>query len=111
VIAEEDPDLVILFLMDNSTYYSRGEDGSCNLPKKDSDGKFHIEGELIICGRETQEAHFAALRPLLEAVGKKKCLWVSPMPRYQLKSCCDNPLHITNRHTRYYKDDMDMQID
>jgi hypothetical protein len=33
------------------------------------------------------------------------------MPRYQLHICCDNPHHIINRHTRYFKDDMDMQID
>jgi hypothetical protein len=111
VITQEDPDLVIMFLMDNSTYYARGEDGNCNLPKRDAAGKFHIEGELVICSRDTQEAHFAARRPLLEAVGKKKCLWVAPMPRYLLHSCCDNPNHITNRHTRYYKDDMDMQLD
>jgi hypothetical protein len=111
VITQEDPDLVIFFLNDNSTYYARGEDGSCNLPKKDQSGKFHIEGELVISSRDTQAAHFAAMRPLLEAVGKKKCLWVAPMPRYLLRGCCDNPSHITNRSTRYYKDEMDMQLD
>jgi hypothetical protein len=57
--------------MDNSTFYVRSEDGSRSLPKRGPDEKFHIEGELQVCGRETQIGQFEASKPLLGAVGKK----------------------------------------
>jgi hypothetical protein len=45
---------------------------------------------------------------IFDAVGKKKCLWVAPFPRYLLHSYCDDPRHITSR---YYREDMEEQLD
>jgi hypothetical protein len=36
--------------------------------------KYHIQGELQICGRESQISQLEAFKPILDAVGKKKCL-------------------------------------
>jgi hypothetical protein len=110
-LIDEDPELVILQMMDNSTYFARAENGSRNLPKKGEDDKFHVEGELQVCGKETQIGQFDAIRPLFDAVGKKKCLWVAPFPRYLLQSCCDDPGHVTNITSRYYREDMEEQLD
>jgi hypothetical protein len=110
-LIDEDPELVILQMMDNSTFFARAEDGSRYLPKKGLDDKFHVEGELLVCGRETQISQFEAIRPLFDAVGKKKCLWVAPFPHYLLRSCCDDPGHVTNITSRYYREDMEEQLD
>jgi signal recognition particle GTPase len=37
-IREKDPTTIIYFLLDNSVFYGRHEDGSCSAPKKGSDG-------------------------------------------------------------------------
>jgi hypothetical protein len=110
-LIDEDPELVILQIMDNSTFFARAEDGSRNLPKRGLDEKFHVEGELLVCGRETQISHFDTIRPLFDAVGKKKCLWVAPFPRFLLRSCCNDPGHVTNINSRYYREDMEEQLD
>jgi hypothetical protein len=110
-ISDEDPDLIILQLLDNSVFYARAEDGSRALPKKGADDKYHIQGELQICGRESQISQLDTFKPILDAVGKKKCLWVAPMPRYLLKNCCADPSHITNRHHRFFQEDMEEQLD
>jgi hypothetical protein len=45
-IREKDPTTIIFFLLDNSVFYGRQEDGSCAAPKKGSDGIYHVEGEV-----------------------------------------------------------------
>jgi hypothetical protein len=110
-IADEDPDLIVLQLLDNSVFYARAEDGSRVLPRKGADNWYHVEGELQICGRESQISQLEAFKPILDAVGKKNCLWVAPMPRYLHKNCCADPSHITNRNHRFFQEDMEEQLD
>jgi hypothetical protein len=109
-IAKEDPYLVIFQLIDNSSFYVRGNDGSRQLPKKTGDD-YHLEGELFVCARETQFDHLRTLRPLFESVGKKHSLWLAPMPRYVVAGCCTNPRHAPNRADPYFQDDMSTQLD
>jgi hypothetical protein len=110
VISKEDPDLVIFQLINNSSFYVRGEDGSRQLPRRTEDDH-HLEVELFVCARETQFEHLRTLRPLFEAVGKKNSLWLSPMPRYVVAGCCTNPRHAPNRADPYFQDDMSTQLD
>jgi hypothetical protein len=105
-IHDEDPDLVILQVLENSCFYVKQEDGSRQLPKKGPDEVFHIEGEVQVCTRETQLEHFYTLRPLLDAVGKKKTLLMAPLPRYITSGCCTDRGHTTNRQDPYYKENM-----
>jgi hypothetical protein len=48
-VADEDPAVVILQLLDNSVFYVKTEDGSRHLPRQDGDGVFHVDGELRVC--------------------------------------------------------------
>jgi hypothetical protein len=64
-IAEEDPAAVVLYLMDNSVFFVRQEDGSRHLPIKARDGIFHATGELRVCTGDVQEEQFRTLRPIL----------------------------------------------
>jgi hypothetical protein len=110
-IAEEDPAVVVLHLMDNSVFYAKKEDGSRQLPTKDERGVYHVEGELRVCAGEVQEDHFRAMRPIFDVIGRRKCIWVAPMPRYVAAACCSNPAHVSNRQDQYYPKDLRMQLD
>jgi hypothetical protein len=77
-----DPGTVVLHLLDSNIFYVRGPDGSRELPKKEDDGKYHVKGELVVCSYDQQTEHFNSLKPILDAIGKRPCLSMSPLPRY-----------------------------
>jgi hypothetical protein len=39
----------------------------------------------------------AAMKPLLNLVGKKRGIVIAPLPRYIVAGCCSNPEHCSNR--------------
>jgi hypothetical protein len=102
----KDPDLVILQVLENSSFYVKHEDSSRQLPRRGEDNIFHIDGEVQVCPRDMQYEHFHALRPLLDVVGKKKNLLMAPMPRYLTAGFCNNRSHTTNREDQYFREDM-----
>jgi hypothetical protein len=105
-LAEEDPAVVVLQLMDNSVFYVKKGDGSRQLPKQDMAGTYHVDGELRVCAGEVQEDHFRTMRPIFDIIGRRKCIWVAPIPRYVTAGCCGNQLHVSNRFDQYYLEDM-----
>jgi hypothetical protein len=74
---QEDPAAVVLFMMDGSVSYTKGQDGSRTLPRLGKDSKFHIDGDLVVCSAKTQAEHLNTLRLNLEAVGRRPCIRVS----------------------------------
>jgi hypothetical protein len=76
-IANEDPGAVVLQILDGSMFYTRSPDGSRVLPKKSSDGRYHIEGELVVCSPDTQMEHFISMRTILDAIGKRPCIIIT----------------------------------
>jgi hypothetical protein len=68
-IKDEDPAVVVLFLLDNSIFYTRCQDGGRALPKKKEDSRFHAVGESVVASRDIQTGHFHALKLVLDAVG------------------------------------------
>jgi hypothetical protein len=111
IVLDVDPDLVILQLLDNSCFYVKQEDGSRQLPKVNKDDICHIKGEVQVASRETQMEHFHTIRPLIDAVGKKKTLLVAPLPRYITTGCCSDRGHTINRLDPYYRENMNMQLE
>jgi hypothetical protein len=110
-IAEEDPAVVVLYLMDNSVFFVRQEDGSRHLPVQTEDGNFHVVGELRVCSGDVQEEQFRTMKPIFNVIGKRKCLWVAPIPRYVTRGCCEDRTHVSNRTDMYYLEDMRLQLD
>jgi hypothetical protein len=110
-IDQEDPAAVVLFMMDGSVFYTRGQDGSRTLPRRGEDGKFHIKGDLTVCSQEIQAEHLNTMKPILDAVGRRPCIVISPMPRYVVEGCCQDPEHVKNRGERYFRDNMQRQLD
>jgi hypothetical protein len=96
-------DFIIFCVLDNSVYYSLLDDGSTNAAFKDQEGKFHMEGDIIISSKSAQHALFKNLQPLLEASGGKPSILCAPMPRYLMVGCCEEPGHMPNRKLRTYE--------
>jgi uncharacterized membrane protein YgcG len=105
-IEDMDPATVILQLLDNSTFYGRGRDGSRVLARKGDDNKYHIEGEVTIGSKETQIEHLRELKPLLELLDKRRGIIITPLPRYVTKACCENPEHCSNGRFLDFKQQM-----
>jgi hypothetical protein len=61
------PGAIVLQLLDNSYYYTKGPDGSRTLPTREPDGRYHVKGDLVLCASETQADHLQALKPILDA--------------------------------------------
>jgi hypothetical protein len=81
-IQEMDLSVIVFYCLDNSMYYSRSSDGSRTAPRRGDDGVYHIDGEVTIASSHVCREHLAALKPLLELVGKKRGIVISPLPRY-----------------------------
>jgi hypothetical protein len=109
-IKDEDPATVVLFLLDNSCFYTRCEDGGRMLPKKMADGIVHVPGEMVVASRDVQTEHFHALRPVLDAIGKRPVLIVSPLQRYIVGGCCQDVRHVANRLDRGFQEDQKQQL-
>jgi hypothetical protein len=74
------------------------------------DGKYHVKGELMVASYDQQTDHFNALKPILDAIGKRPCLIVAPMPRFIIDGCCKDARHVSNRLDPFFQDQLD-QLD
>ena len=63
------PDAIVFQLLDNILYQGRCLDGSTSLQSKDGDGRFHVEGELILAPKTSQLNIFNMLKPVMRQQG------------------------------------------
>jgi hypothetical protein len=110
-IEQEDPEVIVLELLDNSVFFGKQEDGSRILPRKGEDDVYHIEGEIQVCSREVQSEQFQMLKPFFDTAEGRKIIWMAPTLRYVTGSCCDLEQHITNKNDQYLREDMTIQLD
>jgi hypothetical protein len=80
------------------------------LPKKREDGRIHAVGELVVASRDIQTEHFHTLKPVLDAVGSRQCLMISPLQRYIVGGCCQDVRHVANRLDRGYQEEQKQQL-
>ena len=92
------PDCLIIQALDNSAYYCLHEDGTLSLPTRSyTDGKFHVEGELMVASEDQTKALLKLLLPLLKAVPGAQVILVTCLPRYINSPCCANTAHSVGR--------------
>jgi hypothetical protein len=65
----------------------------------------------MVASSEQQTEHFHALKPILDTMGKRPCLIVSPMPRFIIDRCCKDARHVSNRLDPFFQDDQLDQLD
>jgi hypothetical protein len=92
----DDNPVIIFHLYDNNVYFAAGEDGSRSLPVKIGN-TYHIPGKLEYADRQVLKNLVNTSAPLLRAGGSCPKFILSPLLRYLIISCCDDPAHITNR--------------
>ena len=51
------------------------------------------------------------MKPILEAVGQKPFIIVTPMRRYACSTCCENGSHITNYNAEDYDESMETGLE
>ncbi len=89
-------------MFDNSVYQTGGLGGVRYLPDKDQYGQFHITGTLQVADKDAVKEMVSLLAPLFKALGHLRKLILTPLARYWLKPCCENPDHHTNYSSSSY---------
>jgi hypothetical protein len=87
---------VVYQLFDNSVYMACS-DGQRAAPCKGRDNKYHVAGRLELSTREEFRELFTTCLPLLRAGLMHTKILLTPLNRYLLKACCDDPTHVSNR--------------
>ncbi len=91
------PETVILQLFDNSVYLGESEDGVTAPAERGPAGNFHIEGEILLAGKDQLRRLFALCEKLIKSFKHCRILMITPLARYSAGPCCDNPQHMPNR--------------
>jgi hypothetical protein len=105
-ILKHNPDTIVFQLLDNSIYFAKMSDGGTIPSRKGLDGKYHVDGELVLASRETQQQLLKTCRPLFEVAAGRKAVIVAPLPRYITAGCCNDEDHVSNRRNPSFKADL-----
>ena len=87
---------IIYQLYDSSVYFASSAPGEQALPRRGSDGKYHVNGELIVADWPTFKKIFYMSIPLLRAGGDNRKIILSPLPRFSTSKCCEDSKHVTD---------------
>ena len=86
---------LILSVMDSSIFWGETDEGAAPA-KKLADNHFHLEGNVVLAGKEIVGERFALAAPLLQAVSGYNTILLSPIPRYLTGGCCREESHCSN---------------
>ena len=89
------PDIMVIQLLDNNSFYCLGEDGTLCLPSKLQDNRFHVVGELRVANKDQTKALLKLATPILRALPGVKKIVVGCIPRYTAQRCCADTAHLT----------------
>ena len=101
---------LVLELLDNCFYYAQTEDGSLVPARRGHDGRYHIDGELVMAPKEIQFSTFKKLCGIFEKRGGARLILIPPIPRYFTASCCEDPEHIPNRLLPDYRTTLESAV-
>ena len=86
----ERPTAVIFQMHDNLLYMGRSINGTTKQHYKDKQGIFHVEGDLVLAPKEIQLNFYKLMKPIMEAVGQRPFIVITPMRRYTTTPCCES---------------------
>jgi hypothetical protein len=98
--------VIILSMIDNAMFYEDTEDGRRDLPRKGADGRFHVEGSVVVAGDRTVKRWIYMCCPILEALEGNRKVILSPLPRYFAAPCCLKEGHCINFKDTGYRKEM-----
>jgi hypothetical protein len=109
-IVAYNPSTIVLQLLDSSMFYALQEDGT-NIPERNLNGHYHVDGELVVADKRAQEKLLALCKPLFETAAGRKLVVISPLPRYVTGPCCADELHMPNRRRRTFLEETLADLD
>ena len=90
---------VIFQLLDKNMFFAQCEDGSRIPARRAIDGKYHVDGELVLTDKDNQYAILKLCEPLWNAAKDKHAVVVGPLPRFSTAGCCEDTDHISKEQT------------
>jgi hypothetical protein len=88
---------IILYLLDNSCFRAINENGDLiAITRSEEDGLFHVLGDLAVTPFSLLRNALQELDRLIAACGNRHILILGALPRFFLKTCCDNLSHCAN---------------
>ncbi len=88
---------VVLYLLDNSCFRAINENGDLiAITRSEEDGLFHVLGDLAVTPFSLLRNSLQELDRLIAVCGKRHILILGALPRFFLKTCCDNLSHCAN---------------
>jgi len=87
---------LIVMAMDNSVYFGSDRVGTRYPPLRDADGKYHIQGKMVMAEKGDVIELTKMMIPILQLTNNLQMIVISPLPRYLERPCCNDPGHITN---------------
>jgi len=94
------PDIIVLQLLDNSSFFCLGEDGTLSHPQLLGDKKYHVTGQLKVANKDQVKAILKLITPILRFKPDVEKVLVSCLPRYTVTSCCQDAAHNTSFGTQ-----------
>jgi hypothetical protein len=73
-----------------------GAGGTKSLSARDSAGRYHIKGELVVADKAGIKDVMNKLVPLIQALSGARKLFLTPLSRYWIDPCCGETSHLTN---------------
>ena len=89
--------VAVLQLFDNVAYYAVTSEDTIIPCRRDPLGKYHVDGDLLLAPPEMITPYIKNCGPVFELLADTPKIFLSPLPRYLTKSCCDDPEHGPNR--------------
>jgi uncharacterized membrane protein YgcG len=90
-------DVIVVHCFDNIAYMARSEEGG-DLPiRRFPNGEFHVEGDLALAGKARLHMFFRNCLPFLRLLEGRIVVFLTPLARYLLSSCCYREDHAPNR--------------
>jgi hypothetical protein len=104
-IEDVENSVIIMFNLDSSAFKAATSEGDL-IPAKQIEGKYHIDGDLVVTPKELFQKSLKICVPLLQQHPDVKKIILSPLPRYWLAKCCSDEEHIPNFGTAEYEEEL-----
>jgi hypothetical protein len=97
-LSSVDPSVpIVLYCLDNSSFKASNADGDLfPFTKSTVDHKYHVVGDVAIAPFSILTRTLAQIDRILDICKGRKVFVLSPVPRYILKTCCDDTSHCAN---------------
>jgi hypothetical protein len=95
--------VVIIYGMDNGTFYAEDEDGDRALPKPGKDGIFHVKGKVEVATEKQVKGLVYNCGKILEILVENNKILVTPGVRFFREPCCPDKGHCVNLEEGGYR--------